>query len=300
MFEKSVEEKHSKTALIAALYRTIAHKEISSEQGPADSLAEYFLPFFIRFLIGFKMIRARGIKKSDNRTPGLYEYMIARTSFFDAVFKDEIQKNIPQIVLLGAGYDTRAYRFKHLLYSTKIFELDIATTQNRKKRCLEKAKIEIPGNVTFVPIDFNKESVRNALENAGYDPQKKTLFLWEGVSYYLENEAVDATFDFFRLFSHTKSMLVFDYAVPHTKESMENDYGVKAFVDVWKKHRTKEPFKFFIDEQQIHSFLEQRGLTLKRHLDSKEMEKEYVTGKNDKLSGRVIGLFRLAVVSITP
>ena len=63
----------------------------------------------------------------------MYEYGIARTTFFDNIFIDALNKNIPQIVLLGAGYDTRAYRFAEINNTTKIIELDIETTQNRKR-----------------------------------------------------------------------------------------------------------------------------------------------------------------------
>ena len=63
-------------------------------------------------------------------------------------------------MLLGAGYDSRAYRFTKFNNATKIIELDIATTQNRKKKCLRKAQIDIPKHVAFVPINFNKESLK--------------------------------------------------------------------------------------------------------------------------------------------
>ena len=101
-----------------------------------------------------------GIKKRFNKfLPGLYEYMIARTAYFDNIFTDALNKNTPQIVLLGAGYDTRAFRFGELNKATKIIELDIATTQNRKRRCLKKTQIDMPENLSFVPINFDKESV---------------------------------------------------------------------------------------------------------------------------------------------
>ncbi|GAG49482.1 unnamed protein product, partial [marine sediment metagenome] len=143
-----------------------------------------------------KIIRVNVKNKSNKLTPGMYEYMLARTAFFDNVFMGALNKNVPQIVLLGAGYDTRSYRFAKLNSTTKIFELDIATTQNRKKKCLKKTQIDFPKHVTLVPIDFNKESLKNVLEKAGYENNEKTLFIWEGVSYYLEPDSVDATLEF--------------------------------------------------------------------------------------------------------
>ena len=158
MSKKSVEQKSSKTAIFASLYRAIANKEFNNERFGSDYLAEYFLPSHLKFFIKFKKIRVNVKNKGNKLTPGVYEYMLARTAFFDNVFLDALNKNIPQIVLLGAGYDTRAYRFAKLNNTTKIIELDIATTQNRKKKCLKKAQIDFPKHVTLVPIDFNKSS----------------------------------------------------------------------------------------------------------------------------------------------
>ena len=139
--------------------------------------------------------------------------MLARTAFFDRMFQDALSNNVPQIVLLGAGYDTRAYRFAEFNYATNILELDIATTQQRKRKCLKKAQIDIPKHVTLVPIDFNNESVQHVLENAGYDSRQQTLFIWEGTSYYLEPASVDATLKFVKQASHHDSVIAFDYAI---------------------------------------------------------------------------------------
>jgi len=272
MSKKGVEKRHSETAIFAALYRAIANKEFKNEGFGSDYLAEYFLPSHFKFFIKFKKIRVNVKNKSNKLTPGMYEYMLARTAFFDNVFIDALNKNIPQIVLLGAGYDTRAYRFAKLNNTTKIIELDIATTQNRKKKCLKKAQIDIPKHVTLVPINFNKESLKSVLEKAGYENSEKTLFIWEGVSYYLDPESVDATLEFVNNSSHNESVIAFDYAISISEENINNYYGVKKFAQSWRKHRSDELFRFAIDEGKIESFLEQRGLKIVNHLDNREIE----------------------------
>ncbi|MCP4667562.1 MAG: class I SAM-dependent methyltransferase, partial [Deltaproteobacteria bacterium] len=83
MPKKSVEKRHSETAIFAALYRAVANKEFTNEGIAPDRLAEYFLPPHFRFFIQSKKIRIRVKKKSDKYTPGMYEYMLARTAFFD-------------------------------------------------------------------------------------------------------------------------------------------------------------------------------------------------------------------------
>ena len=227
----------------------------------------------------------------------MYEYVLARTAFFDSIFMDALNKDIPQIVLLGAGYDSRAYRFAKLNNATRIIELDIATTQNRKKTCLKNAQIDIPKQVSLVPIDFNKESLIDVLENAGYKNNEKALFIWEGVSYYLEPKSVDATLEFVNHFAHYESVIAFDYTISISGENINNYYGAIEVAQSMKKHHQTERFRFNIDEGIIESFLEQRGLRIINHLNNKEIEKTFLLNDNGSLKGQITGLFRFALAS---
>ena len=137
MARKGVEHKASETAVMAALHRTIAHKAYENKPFGPDHLAEYFLPPHFKFFMRFEKLRARIREKLNKFMPGLLEFMIARTAFFDQAFQDALNQKIPQIVLLGVGYDTRAYRFADLNKGTRIMELDIQTTQDRKLNCLK-------------------------------------------------------------------------------------------------------------------------------------------------------------------
>ena len=296
MSKKGVEQKPSETAIFGALHRTLANKYFKDERFGPDYLAEYFLPSHFKFFIKFKKMRANVKKKLSKFFPGGHEYMIARTAWFDSLFVDALNKNIPQIVLLGAGYDSRAYRFAKLNSATKIIELDIAPTQNRKKKCLKKAQIDIPKHVTLVPINFNKDSLKDVLEKAGYDNHEKTLFLWEGVSYYLESESVDSTLEIINHNSHNESVIAFDYLISISEENI-NYYGVKEFFQTMKKHHANEELMFAIDEGKIESFFKQRGLKLVNHLDNKEIEEMFLLDDNEILIGQIIALFRFAMAS---
>jgi methyltransferase (TIGR00027 family) len=297
MSKKGVEKRHSETAIFGALYRAVANKEFKDERIGSDYLAEYLLPPHFRFLVKFRKIRTNVKRKSDRFTPGMYEYMIARTVFFDNAFTEALNNNVRQIVLLGAGYDTRAYRFREVSQTTKILELDIVTTQNRKKKCLKKARIPIPKHVTLVPINFNEDSLETVLETAGYENHVKTLFIWEGVSYYLEPESVDATLEFFTKSSNHESIIAFDYAISISEENLNNYYGVKEFSQTWRKYRSNEPFRFCIDEGEIESFLAQRGLHIVNHLNNVEIGKRFLLNKDMSSLGPINGSFRFAMAS---
>jgi methyltransferase (TIGR00027 family) len=295
MAEKSVEQKPSETAMFAALHRAIAHKDYQDDKFGPDYLAEYFLPPHFQFFIKFKTIRTKTINDLHTAFPGLHEYMIARTSFFDRVFLDALENEVPQIVLLGAGYDSRAYRFSKMNSTTKIIELDIAPTQNRKRERLQKAGIDIPGRVGLVPIDFNRESIQDVLAKAGYENSKETLFLWEGVTYYLDTGAVAETLEFI---SHSpqNSAIAFDYGVTASAENIDQ-YGVEEFYQSMQKHHRDESVMFTIDEGKAEIYLGHRDLQVIRHLDKAEIEREFLVKDDGSLIGRVSAHFRLVLAS---
>ncbi len=296
MSSQSVETKPSETALFAALRRAIAHKDFGNEKFGPDHLAEYFLPPHFRFFIKFQKIRDNTKEKLNSFLPGLNETMIARTAYFDGLFLEALEKEFPQIVLLGAGYDTRAYRYADRNKGTKIIELDISPTQNWKQKCLKKARIDIPESVTLVPINFNTESLAEVLEGAGYDPRAKTLFIWEGVSYYLEAESVNATLQFVRRSAHPESVLAFDYVVPLTDANREA-FGVASFFETMQMEHGDEALAFVIGEGQLEDFLGERGFEIVEHLDNEKIEERFLTDEGSLL-GEMTAHFRFAAATL--
>jgi len=293
---RSVEQKPSETAVFAALHRAIANKEFKNEKFGSDYLAEYFLPFHFRFFIKFKKVRANFKRRIGKAFPGLHEYMIARTAYFDGKFVDALNDEVPQIVLFGAGYDSRAYRYAKLNSATKIIELDIEPTQNRKKKCLKKAQIDIPKQVTLAPINFRKESLKTVLEKAGYEDHEKTLFLWEGVSYYLQAESVAEMLEFVSHSSHQASVIAFDYTISVTEENI-NGYGGKEFFESMKEHHANEGIMFAIEDGKAESFLGEKGLKMVEHMENDEIERAFLLNESGSLIGQITGHFRFVSAS---
>ena len=129
----------------------------------------------------------------------------ARTTFFDAALARHLG-DIDQLVILGAGWDTRSYRMPKAIYC---FEVDTPRTQQTKRQVLKKAGLDTT-RITFVPADFMTEDWLEKLVHAGFDPDKPTFFLWEAVTMYLDREAVESTL---RKIAGTKSgsVVAFDY-----------------------------------------------------------------------------------------
>lgn len=297
MNKKNIEQIPSKTALFTTLRRTLANKEYHNEKFGADYLAEIFLPVHYRFFLRFDKVRKNTKQKLAGFMPGLTEYIIARTAFFDELFMNAITSNIPQIVLLGAGYDSRAYRFAQSNRGTKIFELDALPTQTRKRKCLKAARIRIPNEIQYVPINFTNESLSTALENTGYKPQERTLFLWEGVSYYLDWDSVKETLDYVSHASPRESVIGYDYTVAISEENMNTYYGAKEFMKSMKEHHANEEFVFSLKPEEIESFLVERNLKMIDYLDNEAIERKYLTDDNGSLIGRMTGNFRFVCAS---
>ncbi len=191
---KAIEEKPSKTALWTTHMRAFSTREGNEAIRGEDYLAEIFLPEEAVETLGDLENRAE--LKEKYFVIGVYEYVMARTRIFDRFFEQALEGDFEQVVFLGAGYDSRPYRFHDCIGETRIFELDIPLTQEHKKQCLAKAGVAIPSGVVHVPINFNTDSMKDVLTAAGYDNNKKTLFMWEGVTYYLAKEAVDGVLEF--------------------------------------------------------------------------------------------------------
>jgi methyltransferase (TIGR00027 family) len=292
----SIRHQPSETAVATAFMRALAsHDEREEIKGP-DYLAEIFLTEDRKRLLRDPKVREWVIKNKID--PGTYEFMIARTAFFDHLVQQALRVNVPQVVFLGAGYDTRPYRLKDLIQGTKIFELDAQPTQQRKKDTLDQANVTIPEQVVFVPINFETGNLKGALLGAGFNRGQKTLFVWEGVTYYLSAEAVDRTLSFIRLNSSSGSSICFDYASLSSEALNEN--GVKKLRDRMKSRYAAEPARFGITQGRLASFLTESGYDILEHLTANDMQCRYLTLRDGSLVGIVPPLFCLVHASVSP
>ncbi len=279
----------SETAIATAFVRALAARDEREEIRGPDTMAELFLPEDARRPLTDPAARAWMLR--NKLTPGTYEFMIARTAFFDRIVTEALQDNVAQLVFLGAGYDSRTYRFKHLIQATRIFELDTRPTQQRKKQLLRQAGISLPKQLTFVPIDFDDDDLKSALVEAGFIPQQKTLYIWEGVTYYLSAEIVDGTLRFIRENSSPCSALAFDYA-SLSRQALD-DGSVQQLREHMHSTYTSEPTRFGIREGELEEFLAQRGYKIIEHLTPAEMERKYLVRRDGSSAGKVPALLCL-------
>ncbi len=280
--EKTVEQKPSDTARGVANLRFLATLDEREEIRGCDNLAELFVPD--EWKATFRDSAKRQWFITKFLPPGMYWGHVARTAWVDGWVEEALRGHIPQIVFLGAGYDSRPYRFSALIKGTRIFELDAPPTQEHKRRLLEKAGIAIPEGLAFVPTDFTHIRLKEALIAAGFDKNQETLYIWEGVSYYLPAEAIDGILSFIQQNSPVGSTVCFDYY--STFPCMDEAYGVKEQREFMRTHSPGERFQFSIEREQIISFLFERGFVLTEHVTPEEMQKRYLTLNDGSFAGK--------------
>ena len=152
-------------------------------------------------------------------------FIAIRTRFAEDALAAAVEKGTRQLVVLGAGLDTYAYR-STLGDRLRIFEVDHPATQAWKRERLEEAAIPIPQLLTFAPIDFERQTLGQGLAAAGFDSSQQTFFTWLGVVPYLTEEAVWSTLGFIASLPHG-AHVVFDYSDPPASLPAESRIGHK-------------------------------------------------------------------------
>jgi len=214
---------------------------------------------------------------AERRGPGVIGFLTVRCRYIDDTLEECLNAGLEQLVILGAGLDSRAYRFEQLRGRVKVFEVDHPATQQVKLSKLQKIFGKLPEHVTYISVDFNEEHLQKLVEY-GYSRQLRTLFIWEGVVHYLTTKAIDQTLEFVLENSGTGSSIIFDYlylsalSAAHKREELNRMQRVKRF--------TGEGLTFGIEEGQIEAFLRARGYTHIRNMTSEDLYKAYFTGIN--------------------
>ena len=253
----------------------------------SDTYAVFFLPDRLMNAANRDQQIRHAVEVWNTRFPGIVNSILARTRFIDDCLITAIGDGIRQLVILGAGYDTRVLRFGALWDSVTVFELDHPDTQRIK---LQRIQMHIGANlphVRYIPIDFSKDGLSETLFAHGYDLQLKTFFIWEGVTYYIPDMVVDGTLTFIRRYAGRGSSVVFDYFPSSVADGTTDLAEARALRDGLQT--IGEAIVFGIAPDCITDFLSQRGFNVTAHLTSTDYHARYFLGANR--SRRVSDIF---------
>ncbi len=266
----------SMTALGIAALRGAESERPEGERICYDPYARLFVSKWLYALTRFFIKTGY----AEFRGPGVGGYLLARCRYIDDYLDNCLRNGIRQLVILGAGFDSRAYRLGQLKGRVKVLEVDHPATQKVKREKLIKIFGQVPAGVALVPVDFNTQKLEDRLRESGYDGSLKTLFIWEGVVYYLTPEAVDGTLAFIADHSGNGSSVIFDY----TYRSVIDGTFRRAEVSGMRRYKglIGEGLVFGIEEGKIGEFLGSRGFTDIVNVTGDGLHRLYFKGANEK------------------
>ncbi len=245
----------SKTAISTAFARAIGSKNPDPKLRNPDFLAIEFLGPRERAILpelpmdALDLDFSAAMQRSGN--PKNVAVQVFRTKAFDTALLAALRAGVRQVVVLGAGLDSRAYRFQSRLHSARFFEVDYGPTQEYKKQRVKEMLGALPTNVSYVPMDFTKDSLLDRLVESGYSEHEKTFFLWEGVVVYLPESAIKSTLHFVRDHAAAGSTIAFDYVFSRNP-NINNPQSVYA--------RWGEPWLFGFPDTGAAEFVRREGL----------------------------------------
>lgn len=208
----------------------------------------------------------------DRRFPGASVTIGSRVRFVDDCLKNCIKDGIEQLVILGAGYDARSYRFDKL-NERVVFEVDHPSTQTLKKKKVKDIFGILPRHVEYVPVDFEKDELISKLVGAGFNQNLKTLFLWEGVSKYLTTNAVNRLLTVVSDNSCKGSSIVFDYLFQSMIDRSSGSELAEKMLNFQAKKG--EPFIFGLPEKNPEQFILKKGFSKVRNFTASKIKNMY-------------------------
>lgn len=257
-------------------------------RGP-DDMAVRLLGPLLRFAVS-PGVRALYVREYERRAPGVFFHHQARTKFIDALLARELDAGgVEQVVLLGAGFDSRAYRFAARLRDARVFELDHPATSAAKQTRVRRAFGASPAGVTYVPIDFSRQVIADRLAAAGYASSRRTFFIWEGVTAYLPRQSIGATLGVVAN-AVTGSTLVFDYV--HRDAFDRPDPETRRHFAAAAK--LGEPYQFGVNPADLPALLAPHGLRLEEDVSAEDLGRQFLVGSRGQRWGTIPSVFSMA------
>jgi methyltransferase (TIGR00027 family) len=287
----------SRTAEHMAFFRALESARPVRQRLFEDPFAIHFLCPALRRAVTFSKVPILGALVpwyADHRIPGARTSGVARTSLIDELLCRALQSRIRQLVILGAGFDCRAYRIPGIRHS-RVFEVDHPATQAAKLAKLRRLLPQLPEDVHFVPMDFDRQSLSNALDRFGFDSRCPTAFLWEGVTNYLTTDGVDSVLRYVAGCA-PDSLLIFTYVHRGALD------GSGLFADAPKLlaelKELGEPWTFGLDPERLLVHLRARGLELEQDYSAREYRGRYYGPPGKRLKG--YHFYQVAIAGVPP
>lgn len=237
---------------------------------------------------GVAQVRAAALRYHLPPARYLRAFLVARSCVAEEALAEAVRRGVRQYVVLGAGLDTFAYRNPYAATLLRVFEVDHPATQAWKRRQLAAAGIAPPGSLTFVSVDFERETLPQRLASAGFRAAEPAFFSWLGVTMYLSRAAVVGTLGYVASLP-AGSGIVLDYAVPPATLSLIPRVVVRAVMQ-WVA-AAGEPWKCFFEPRELALELRALGFRQLDDLRPEQLNARFFSNRADGL--RVGGVGRV-------
>jgi methyltransferase (TIGR00027 family) len=287
----------SRTAELVAAVRAVETGLSSDQRLFSDDLAAEFLrPNVRRFvrLCGMPWIGAAARACAERVMGGGAGWVLCRTHYIDQRLMSALRGGTRQVVILGAGFDSRAYRLPGV-ERQRFFEVDHPATQAFKQRVLQRALGRPRPHVVFVPVDFERDSLAERLVAAGYAASEPTLFIWEGVTSYLSDPAIDQTLAFIGEQSALGSALVMTYLDQRLTPAQTAQPVSRAALFA---RRAGEPYTAGLDPRRLAERLARFRLHLLEDVSGAEVGSQLFAARRRRSA--VSPLYRIAWAQVAP
>jgi methyltransferase (TIGR00027 family) len=272
-----IEAKPSRTAMGVAVRRA-AHQIFDRPLVLDDPMA---LP-----MVGpdaEEKLRGAESDQQDVMARAMRAFIVVRSRFAEDELARAIGRGARQYVVLGAGLDTFAFRHPYAADALRVFEVDHPATQEWKRQKVAAAGIAIPPSLTFVPLDFERETLANALAHTGFDAHAPAFFSWLGVTMYLTDDAITQTLEYVAS-TGSGGGLVLDYAIPESSLGWIERMALRALSK--RVASAGEPFRTFFHPAALRARLLSLGFQKVFDLGSDDLNSLYFSESSDGLHVR--------------
>lgn len=264
----------SQTAEAVCWMRATDQRHQPADRIVDDPYAKFFLGPMLRAALATWEASGQLGDLAERFAPGVVAFVLCRHRFIDDCLRRALARTTEQVVILGAGYDMRAYRFADELKHRPVFEVDHPATSRRKARILAAHTRDLPvADVRVVEVDFQADSLRDRLQESGFQRGVRTFYVWEGVAMYLSRDAVKKTLAELREISAAGSEIAMDlWQIPQGSDLVSAAHRLSASA----LYLVGEPVTFAIHPEDAGPFLNRLGYRVLEIAEAPTLQSRYM------------------------
>ena len=289
-------KKISQTAFGVAFMRGLENSRPEQERLFSDPYAYRLLTPLYKVLFHILRLPRVGsaiLARRDRQLPGAIGGILGRTCYIDDALRQALAEGVEQVVILGAGLDSRAIRISGI-ERTQVFELDQPATSAFKRKRVEQILGTIPSHLKLIPIDFDQQGLEDALIGAGLRTDTTTFFIWEGVTQYISANAVDKTLRTIARISLPGSRMVVTFLHRGVLDETSELHNPAVLA---RLEQVGEPWQFGLYPTEVEPYLTERRFKLLELVTGPDFEQRYLKPKGREIKAMQIEMSALVQVS---